>query len=142
MRVVDRAAAPASRNMDIRGYGSRLALRLAGTTEWFDAIFKQLTRHMSAISRRDAPQLKHERCRSKKAQERAVMCYGFQQQETPGRMPHEAARFHHSGDWHSGGGVADFVTRGEISITADHADRSVLSRRSHRRAGPHPRPAD
>jgi tripartite-type tricarboxylate transporter receptor subunit TctC len=70
------------------------------------------------------------------------MCYGFQQQETPGRMPHEAARFHHSGDRHNGGGVADFVTRGELSIAADHADRAVLSRRAHRRAGAHPRRAD
>src|SRR5258708_19547340 len=121
MRVVDRAAAPASRNMDIRGYGSRLALRLAGTTEWFDAIFKQLTRHMSAISRRDAPQLKHERCRSKKAQERAVMCYGFQQQETPGRMPHDAARFHHSGDWHSGRRVAGFLPPQTVHLTTPHA---------------------
>src|SRR5882724_5378312 len=67
MRVVDRAAAPASRNMNIRGYGSRLALRLAGTTEWFDLIFKQLTRHTSAISRREPPKLKHEGCPSKEA---------------------------------------------------------------------------
>src|SRR5213592_3975469 len=32
MSVVDRTAAPVSCKMDIRGYGSRLALRLAGTT--------------------------------------------------------------------------------------------------------------
>src|ERR1700687_5830883 len=45
MPVVDRPAAPASRNIDIRVYGSGLALRLAGTT-WIcirvlDSIFKQ-----------------------------------------------------------------------------------------------------
>src|SRR2546421_7532974 len=32
MSVVDKTAAPASCKMDIGGYGSRLALRLAGTT--------------------------------------------------------------------------------------------------------------
>ena len=57
-------------------------------------------------------------------------------------MPHEAARFCKGGDWHGSGGVANFVTRGDLSIAADHAHRAVRRRRAHRRAGAHPRRAD
>ena len=55
MPAVDRAAAPASRNMDLGGYGSRLALRLAGTTE---IVFQTANfRHDFTISRPDTPEL-------------------------------------------------------------------------------------
>jgi hypothetical protein len=40
--------------MDIGGYGSRVALRLPGTT-WIDSLFKELNEHKSAFPRREAP---------------------------------------------------------------------------------------
>jgi hypothetical protein len=49
--------------------------------------------------------------------------------KNPGRMVHEAARFYQDSDWHGGGGVADFIARGELSIAANHADRAVRGRR-------------
>jgi hypothetical protein len=49
------AGAPIVATMRICGYGSRVALRLPGTT-WIDSIFKE-PRHKSAFSRRDALEL-------------------------------------------------------------------------------------
>jgi len=58
MFAVHKSAAPASRNTNICGYGSRLALRLAGTTEISHFDFQRAnSRHTSAISRLDAPEL-------------------------------------------------------------------------------------
>src|SRR5712664_1468666 len=65
----------------------------------------------------------------------------LENKELQGGVPHEAARFYKGGDWH-GGGVASFVTRRDLSIAADHADRAVRCRRAHRRAGAHSRRAN
>src|SRR6266851_10441123 len=67
MRVVDRAAAPASRNMDIRGWVPARAEPVIGRrfapTRWLGRDdgdvrfnFKQQKTYDSAISRRDAPE--------------------------------------------------------------------------------------